>query len=345
MKYYVSMVLLPLLLSSCLEIDTLNKINEDGSIDRTIELKGSAESLSKTGFNIPGSDSDLWLISLDSLEDDKLLYRASRHFDSVEELNKSYTDNTGEFKIKIKAELVKSEGLFFTNYRYHEKIWADLPGSDSLINDQEFAAEIKKLLQFEEDPESSSMDSVEAAELESRLENYLDQVIYADFIEEVLIGARRGGISQVIEPRLDGYKDSLMAMLKNTNYQDENPGWQDFMKKFISPLLVRIIWENNIAGFDHLYRSWQFFDNLLMDDFEFRIDLPGVIKKNNATDVQGNLLSWNPEAIFFFFGGVDLEAESSQNYLWGVFLTVVVILLALAVVIQEYKQEEVVPDN
>jgi hypothetical protein len=193
------------------------------------------------------------------------------------------------------------------------------------------AANVSRLLLFEENPDSSAMDSVEAAKLEGRLVDYLDQVIFADFFEEVLEGAEQGSILEQIEPDLTKHKDSLLALLKDTNYQDDNPVWQEIMGGFIDSSLVKIIWENNITGFTHFYQSWQFFDNLMVDDFEFSIELPGVIRKTNALDVRGNRLSWKPEAIFFFFGGVDLEAESTQINIWSVILTGILVLLTLVV--------------
>ncbi|MCF6238213.1 MAG: hypothetical protein L3J79_05270 [Candidatus Marinimicrobia bacterium] len=61
--------------------------------------------------------------------------------------------------------------------------------------------------------------------------------------------------------------------------------------------------------------------------------MPGVIRKTNAPDVRGNRLSWKPEAIVFFFGGVDLEAESTQINIWSVILTGNLVLLTLAVTV------------
>jgi hypothetical protein len=74
MKYLRTVIMMiPLLMVSCLEVETTSKVNPDGSIERSIQLKGSAESILETNFNVPRHDLEFWQISQDSLEEDNYI--------------------------------------------------------------------------------------------------------------------------------------------------------------------------------------------------------------------------------------------------------------------------------
>ena len=61
MKYLrTAIMIIPLLMVGCLEVETTSKVNPNGSIERSIQLKGSAASISGTNFNIPRHDLDAW---------------------------------------------------------------------------------------------------------------------------------------------------------------------------------------------------------------------------------------------------------------------------------------------
>lgn len=331
--------LLPLLMAGCLEIDTNTQINPDGSVERTIELKGSASSIAKTSFNIPRVDAELWEITRDSIGDDNFLYHAQRSFDSVDDMNTSFEANTNPQRVKIKSKLIQSEGLFFSRYYYQEKLWADLPGPDLSLDEYLSELELQNLILNDTDIGAGTLDSLEAERLEQQLDLYFQHRIFGDFVEELRIGAKLSGTLQILNEVLENQQDSLVVKLGKTNYYDENQVWISVLEDYFDNKIIESIHENNAEGLSHFYARWQFFEEALLNDYSFSIELPGVVRNTSALDVRGNRMTWDGEAILLYFGGIQLEAESSIIRVWSVVITAILFLLTLVVTVLSFLRQ------
>jgi len=334
MKYLrAAIVMIPLLMVSCLEVETTSKVNIDGSIERIVQLKGSAESISETSFNIPRHDLALWQVTQDSVGDDKLLYQASATFESVDALNRSFKINTNNPGVQIVATLALKEGFFFTRYFYSENIWADLPGPDLSMAPYLSQTELEALFENESEEGKGVLDSVEAARIEAQWERYIEHLVFEDFIVELREGGRRSGHSEEVDKMIKTDSDSLESDLNTTNYHDENLVWESILEAYISSEIIDEIHTANPEGFDGFYQRWQFFEEVLMDDYQFSVEMPGVIRKTSAPDVRGNRMSWDPETIRLFFGGINLEADSSVIKPWSLIIAGLLLVLTLIVTI------------
>lgn len=347
MKYLrIAIMMVPVLMVGCLEVETTSKVNTDGSIERSVKLKGTAGDISETRFNIPRQDLALWQVTTDSLGDDKFLYQAVASFESVEHLNQSFKQNAVDPGVKIKVSLVLDEGLFFKRYFYKENIWADLPGPKLPMEPYLSKSELEMLMAREEEGADGPADSIESDRLEHQWELYMKQLIYEDFIMELREGGQRSGHLSAIDGMLLEHSDSLIEALSNTNFYDDNPVWKTVLENYIDGEIINKIEEANTEGFVRFYDSWQFFEDVLLDSYMFNLELPGVIQVTSAGTVQGNLMSWEPESIRLFFGGMALEAESSKAkpgaiIFAGLFL-VLIVILALAWSLRPRKGKQAV---
>jgi hypothetical protein len=129
------------------------------------------------------------------------------------------------------------------------------------------------------------------------------------------------------------HSDSLLKALSSTNFYDENLVWKSVLEKYISRNTIEEVQAGNAEGFVQFYQRWQFFEEVLVDDYNFSIEMPGVIRKTSALDVRGNRMSWGPATIQLFFGGISLEAESSVIKPWSLVMTGLLILLTLVVMV------------
>lgn len=332
MKYLRTFIMIiPLLMVGCLEVETTSKVNPDGSIERGIQLKGSAESISETNFNVPRHDLDVWQISQDSLEEDKYLYLAEAKFESVDDLNQSFKLNTQEPGVQITASLFINEGFFFTRYLYKEDIWADLGGPELPMESYLSQGELDALIANE--TEAGHLDSMESSRIEAGFEDYMQHLIFEDFIIELRKGGERSGNFAAIDGMIKEHSDSLFKALNATNYYDENLVWKSTLEKYVSRDTIEEVHAGNAEGFVQFYERWQFFEEALLDDYNFNVELPGVIRKTSALDVRGNRMSWEPETIQLFFGGISLEAESSVIKPWSLVMTGLLLLLTLVVMV------------
>lgn len=337
--FKIAVMLISLMMVSCLEVETTTVVNIDGSIQRSIELKGSEKSIAETSFNIPRHDIALWQITQDSLKDDRLLFHAAAKFESVEALNQSFKLNTMDPGVQIIASLVSDEGFFFNRYYYRENIWADLPGPKLPMEPYLSQSELEALLISDAEGNESLLDSIESARLEHQWESYMEQLIYDDFVVELHKGGTNSGNLSVIDEMIKEHSDSLMKALSTTNFYDENLVWKSILENYIDSTVIDDVELSNTAGFARFYKSWQFFEEVLLDNYSFSVELPGVIRNTSANDVRGNRMTWEPETIRLFFGGISLEAESSVIKPWSLIITGMLLLLTLVVTLAGFIRQ------
>ncbi len=340
MKYFkIAVILIPLMMVSCLEVETTTRVNNDGSIDRSILLKGSEKSISETSFNIPRYDLDRWEITRDSLGEDRSSLAASATFNSVEDLNQSWKLNFVEPGVQTQANLFIDEGFFFSRYIYRETIWADLPGPALPMEPFLSKSQLDSLIINDTDEGEGLLDSVASTRLEEQLDNYMQQVIFQDFINLLREGGQRSGNLEVIDEMLEEHSDALLKSLNATNFYSENLVWKSILGDYIDSVVVNEIEQANSEGLLRFYKSWQFFEEVLLDDYSFSLELPGVIRSTSASDVRGNRMTWEPETIVLFFGGVSLEAESSVIKPWSLIITGMLLLLTLVVTLAGFIRQ------
>ncbi len=334
MKYLNrTIIMLPLLMVACLEVKTTTRVNPDGSIHRRVQLKGSADDIETSNFNIPRHDLDQWQVTLDSLGQETWLYKASRNFESVDDLNQSFKLDVLEPGVQIEASLELDEGFFYRRYHYQEQIWADLPGPELPLEAYVSQSELEKFLTSETDSDEGLIDSVELARIENRLDDYLQSVIYQDFVGVLREAGRRSGNLEIVDEVIRENGDSLSEALGLTNFYNENLVWKSILGEYLPGQLVDEIQAANKDGLMSFYQRWQFFEEVVMDDYEFSVELPGVIRETSASDVRGNRLTWDPEQIRVFFGGIHLSGSSSVVKPWSLVFTGLLLLITLVVTV------------
>jgi hypothetical protein len=175
------------------------------------------------------------------------------------------------------------------------------------------------------------LDSIESTRLEHQWERYMEQLIYDDFVIELRKGGKSSGNLSTIDGLIKMHSDSLMKALQTTNFYDENRVWKTVLGNYIDSTIIDEVEQANTDGFTRFYKSWQFFEDVLMDDYRLSVELPGVVRNTTASDVRGNQMTWDPETIKLFFGGISLEAESSVIKPWSRVITGLILFLTLIV--------------
>ncbi len=314
MKYLKSCILLlPLLLTGCfsvLEVETTSKVNLDGSIERTIQLTGSENEILETKFIIPRQDLDLWQITMDSVEDNRFLYKANANFESVDELNQSLMLNAEDPGVQITADLEIEKGLFFTRYLYSEKVWYDLPGPDIPMEKYLSRRELMSGMSSESNTGMRELSPKEEKRIERRFEEYLQHKYFEGLVIELREGALVSGHIEELEKVLETNSDSLIIELEEVYFDDEYLEWKSILTKYLTPIMLEDIYLSNIEGFDRFLQGWNFLETLLIAH-KISVELPGVIRKNFDNEILGNRAVYTPSSILMFFGGVTLDAESA----------------------------------
>jgi hypothetical protein len=116
-----------LLAASCLDYSVKTSVNKDGSILREYEVRGDSTSIFTGSLMIPSGPE--W--QADHIYDHKdkndstseksqYVYRASRKFGNVKELNEWLLSDTSAGTVKVKINLKKRFQWFYTYYDYKE---------------------------------------------------------------------------------------------------------------------------------------------------------------------------------------------------------------------------------
>jgi hypothetical protein len=101
----------------CLEIETNTRVNDDGSVDRTLAFRGDSSSIPQ-GEAMYGINSS-WRVSPPDTAGGKITVTASRHFSTGVELAAALKGVPGK-TIDIRPTVERHFNWFFTTYRYAE---------------------------------------------------------------------------------------------------------------------------------------------------------------------------------------------------------------------------------
>lgn len=340
---HIILSIITMLFSSCLDIETLTLVNEDGSVERTVSLEGSLEDIEGTGFNRPREELDLWDVQWDSTSEDHSKFSATRRFKDGDELNENLKLNADSLTTWANVEVLKRNGFFYTRYEYTERVWAILPGPELPMDHYVSDAELSLLLESDDEDREAYEDSLELADIEERMDQYLELRIYEDYLGELRKAGEKLGRSEELESVLLVASDSLLKNLSLTNYYIGNPTLKEILAQYMELDFVEDLLEAGDPGLQDFYRRWQFFEEVLLNEITLQATLPGVIRATNATEVVGNRAALPVPGHILFFGGEALEVSSAKLNVWAVVITGIVLLLTLILSLWSRSRRGITP--
>ncbi len=358
-------ILTILLLFSCdyKKTQVVNKVNEDGSITRTVMVEtNSKDNLEFSNIDVPVDST--WEIEIrmeiqeDAAENEKkdtIWYlTAEKHFASVAEINLAYQSDSGANReLKRSADFSKSFRWFTTVYRYSEKVdkvlQIDCPISDFLSREE---------LDFIYLPDK----------IQESLKNGPDSLAYKELVDSVETKSERwfwvSSIRQWIEvfyelfgndPNLTISKDEMLAKElqlaailtygfgseegKEKEKQQDSIFVAAFGEKFYSSFKTEIDSTSSVVDqFDNPVWS--------ASDYNVEIRLPGRITASNGYAETGDEykgdkgILWTVSGVYFLTQDYEMWAESRVNNYWIWALTAVFILFVFAGFLRFLKKRQ-----
>jgi hypothetical protein len=349
MNHIGSFVLLVILASGCVEYTITTRVLPDGSIERTIVVKGDSSDILKGSLPVPVDST--WNISRayeyksegDSTSEKQYVYKASKVFRNSAELNKELnpvSEAKGRIMREVKVE--KKFRWFNTFYKYAETYKQTFPFHrkpvDEFLNDRELElvlADDKDLYYSRESdalmiikdtlvrPALSVKDSARMKELREAIEKkfylWARTNVYEEYFDALKAALDKSGLMKPAET--EETRDSLFARF-DTCYTDIDSFFNRMDDQYGNNLLelasnyyhadTARLHQANRTGFDAFDKKLENIEPVFGDSYVNLTIMPGIIISSNSTEINGNTASWDIDSNRFYAKDYTLLVESKK---------------------------------
>ena len=358
----VALFTIILTLSGCIEFYKIKtKVNTDGSLERSIIVKGDSSSIFKGKIKVPVDSS--WNISTkwehetqaDSSVRKKYIYTASKVFTNYNELNQFLDvpkDTLG--MARVETSLAKKFRWLFTYYTYTEKYYKSIPFNhypvDNFLanselrfiygNNYTYSQKKDSLVPIENTdslPVLTTNDSIRMKELENELLKKYSEWQGRNIFEEyfnLLTDALKQDTTKyklLQENKERIFEESKIELvLFDDNEEQYNPlefiskhvGLSEDSVKNLNPEAFKIFYA-------HLNSNFDFFDG---NTIKNQIIMPGELLKTNADSVANTVSFWQFQENRYFAKDFIIYSKSRVVNFWAFVVTGIVLLAVILLI-------------
>jgi hypothetical protein len=346
MNPFGSIVLLIFLVTGCLEYTVTTRVLPDGSIERTLVVKGDSSDILKGSLPVPVDST--WQISGayeeksggDSTGEKQYVYKATKVFRNSTELNKELNRSVkGEGPILREVRVEKKFRWFNTFYTYAETYKQTFPFHqkpvDEFLNDKELEmalADDKELYYSRESdslmiikdtlsrPVLSVKDSARMKELkevtEKKFYRWVSANVYEEYFDALKAALDKSGIMKPEET--EKTRENLFAYF-DTCFDSETlfEGFEGdstlfFMASLFYHTDTSVLRQANRDGLDVVDKKMENILPIYGDTYVNLTIMPGIILSSNSTEINGNTASWDVESNSFYAKDYTLLIESKK---------------------------------
>jgi hypothetical protein len=348
-KHISSFVLLVILASGCLEYSVTTRVLPDGSIERTIVVKGDSAGILNGSLPVPVDST--WEITAgyedqqgsDSSKKTQYVYKARKVFRTSEELNKEINmPSQEESRIMREVKVEKKFRWFNTFYRYAETYKQTFPFHRRPVN--EFLSDKELDLAYADDkdlsysresdalmiikdtlarPSLSVKDSMRLKELKNSIElkffRWISANVYEEYFDVLKNALDKSGTMNAEEA--EKTRDSLFAYY-NSHFVDIDSFFNTLSNEKDRDLLqlssafyhadTAMLHQANPNGFAAFEEKMENILPIYGDSYMNLTIMPGIIISSNSTEIKGNTASWDVNSDYFFAKDYTLRVESKK---------------------------------
>jgi hypothetical protein len=318
----LSGIVLPLILSACLEIETTTEIRQDGSLSRTIVFAGDSSELPRF-LRVLGIDSS-WTLENKPPEGKKWTVVATRTFPSVDEMARVLAGSRGK-TVQITPRLEKKFRWFFTQYRYSET-W----GRITLIDEVQLSDYLP-----DKETGKSRGDSLADKELGDRFMQWDARNSFEGYYKAFLGGVTALGDPALSPALVESKKEELFeATFKRSGFREADVvKFRGTFENVLGTPAVQRAFAANRTGIEAVEQMLQFQDDVDGPVYKVNVLLPGIITSTNATSVEGNRVSWKDYITYCLFGDYGMWVESSVVNWWAIVLSAAVLVFIVVMTV------------
>jgi hypothetical protein len=364
-----------ILLWGCLEYNITTQVMTDGSIMRTIIVKGDSADIFRGSFRVPVDST--WTISTkleprnkkDSTDGDIYVYEARKKFRDVKELNKAfYSDSSFSDHLSINVRLDKKFRWFYTFYRYTETYNMLFPFRSeplsSYMNENELSIFLADENEIYYSPERDSIlfksdttglpvltgkDSLRFKEIKDELDHKFElwqkSNVYNDFYETVTGALEKLGKM----PDNAATRELFYQHLDSSKVFDQGiENFDAFIEAVASYFNVdySILHEANKNGFDSFRKKFKV-ATFSLETYTNQVMMPGLIVNTNAHEKEVDQARWNFKIDNFYACNYVMAVESRIVNKWIILFSALALIFAvgLSLAVLFKKKKTVSKDN
>lgn len=315
-----------LLLSGCDHEAVLHtRLNEDGSLIKTIELKDAdPEEIRHNYFGISAENG--WEVEQEATgeKDKKLNLRFTRSFPSAEAFTETFSHDTDSL-FWMQASFSRDFRWFFTYISYQETFKA-ADRFDRILQEDYFTPEEYAFIERmpAEGGPVSHADSLFAEALNKKImDQYAIRGIFEDhygFFEDQIDAF---GLPPAWKDTLRSNKEDIFKVLTSKEGEDfDDDVMLDFMDSLQIPFPRQELTTTYLAEMKRLESELNFMSWAADGTFSNYMEVPWTVVSTNADSVNGNRLSWNPPAMKYLLQDYTMQVTTRKLNGWMILVTV-----------------------
>ncbi|HJZ41523.1 MAG TPA: hypothetical protein VJ203_14240 [Bacteroidales bacterium] len=343
-----------ILLWGCLEYTITTQVLPDGTLLRTITVKGDSANVFRGSFRVP--DDSTWEISTryeplnqkGAADGMAYVYEARKEFKDFAELNRSYySDSAINEHISIRVKFDKQFNWFYTTYRYSETYAMLFPFRSVPVGNYLSDAELKVHVADKNEiyysaatdsiifisdttglPVLSGADSARYKQLLEDLERkYISWQkinIYNDFYIAVTAALNKLGITTDTATAKSSFYNWLDTEEVFESGIQNRDAFIDAASSYFEVSSSRL-YNANPDGFDTFSKKFRI-AAFSLETYTNRVLMPGMITGGNAREKDVNLATWNFRIDNFYASDYVMTVESRTVNKWFVVIGAMLLL-------------------
>ena len=342
----IAIVLIIILIAGCgkkYKVETT--IYADGTCLRTLIVsnKDSITEFYKDVHPIPIDTTWSLVIETDTNEngDTVFIHKASKLFESVEQLNKLYDEDTTMYSCTERTVKLKRKFRWFYTFLEYEETYPKLFDQPELTNYMDSIQYNYFLLTDDEQEEylNEHFDSIAAKQFEDEVESrFLKWIEFTtilscfDAVEKSAVNIENWPIS---ESEFHHKSDSIIKLMgeRDDLFENDDDVFDATKRVFgiDSALYLELMKEKTFKKFVDKYTFWE--DVFINEDYLNSVIMPGLIIESNCTNIfENNEVEWKVGWIKYFTDDYTMFVQSRIINVWafwvsGAFILFLVIIL------------------
>lgn len=316
----------------CLEIETATTLRTDGSLLRTIVIKGDSASIYGGSYTIPIDTT--WSREIRKLEERKVELTASKEFANAQELNDQGRGVPGKI-LGFTVSVEESFRWFTTLITYRETLHRFHPINEVPITDYISQTEIDRFIQHEvlKEPFATAGDSLSLEDAGDRYENWDKRNLFAAYYGIFLEGVRKLKDPGLTEAYLESRKDTLFSTFSAIDEYQSDKVRRAFESLLKNKAAVAQVYQLQESDYSMFNDNRAFVKEVTSNSYRTSVVMPGLILDTNAPTLEGNRASWNDYTNVAYVQDFDMWVTSQVINWWAIVLTGFIVLGGLSLLV------------
>jgi hypothetical protein len=349
----IIIVLIVLFIVSCghnYKVKTI--VYADGSCKRILTVVGdSIPDFFAKDYPIPIDSTWNLIVETETTKngDTVFIYKASKFFESVEQMNLLYANDTSAHKNTERTVTLNKRFRWFYTFLDYQETYPKLFEQPALINYLDSSQYNYVMLSYKAQRKylKEHFDSIDAKQFNDEAEKGLNEWLEFTIINSCMDAIEKSAVNiedwPVSKSEFTIKRDSINKLIDGQlDLFDADDGIFDAVKrvfKIDSVLYHKLERENHFKQFKNKYNLWE--DVVLSEEYSNSVLMPGLIIKTNSKRISdSNQVEWNVGWAKYFTDDYEMKVTSRTINIWAFWVSggFILIMLITFILKRVYKR-------